>query len=111
MTAGTIFQEIRTPLPVWFRAKWAVTSQKTGMIALGPQRELGLRSYKTAWAWMHKLRHAMVRPGRDGLSGWVEVDEPYIGGVHPGRRGRQTETKAPVGVAGKRSTKAVLSAG
>ena len=70
---------------------------------LGPspwlQRTLGLRSYKTAWTWLHKLRRAMVRPGRDCLTGWVEVDETYVGGVHPGRRGRQTETKALVVVA------------
>lgn len=99
VTAGTIFQDIRTPLPVWFRAMWAVTSQKTGISALGLQRELGLRSYKTAWAWLHKLRRAMVRPGRDRLTGRVEVDEAYVGGVHPGRRGRQTETKALVVVA------------
>src|SRR5262245_7047196 len=99
VTAGTIFQDLRTPLPIWFRAMWAVTSQKTGMSALGLQRELGLRSYKTAWVWRHKLRRAMVRPGRDRLSGRVEVDEAYIGGVHPGRHGRQTETKALVGVA------------
>ena len=98
-TAGTIFQDIRTPLPVWFRAMWAVTSQKTGISALGLQRELGLGSYKTAWAWLHKLRRAMVRPGRDRLTGRVEVDEAYIGGVHPRRGGRQTETKALVAVA------------
>src|SRR2546426_12141263 len=85
VTAGTIFQDIRTPLPMWFRAMWAVTSQKTGISALGLQRELGLRSYKTAWSWLHKLRRAMVRPGRDRLTGRVEVDEAYIGGVHPGR--------------------------
>lgn len=99
VTAGTIFQDIRTPLLVWFRAMWAVTSQKTGISALGLQRELGLRSYKTAWAWLHKLRRAMVRPGRDRLAGRVEVDETYLGGVHPGRSGRQTETKALIGVA------------
>lgn len=99
VTAGTIFQDIRTPLPVWFRAMWAVTSQKTGISALGLQRELGLGSYKTAWAWLHKLRRAMVRPGRDRLTGRVEVDEAYIGGAHPGRVGRQTETKALVAVA------------
>jgi transposase-like protein/transcription elongation factor Elf1 len=99
VTAGTIFQDIRTPLPVWFRAMWAVTSQKTGISALGLQRELGLHSYKTAWSWLHKLRRAMVRPGRDRLTGQVEVDEAYIGGVHPGRGGRQTETKALVAVA------------
>jgi transposase-like protein len=99
VTAGTIFQDIRTPLPVWFRAMWAVTSQKTGISALGLQRELGLGSYKTAWAWLHKLRRAMVRPGRDRLTGRVEVDEAYIGGAHPGRVGRQAETKALVAVA------------
>lgn len=99
MTAGTIFQDTRTPLTTWFRAMWWVTNQKTGVSALGLQRLLGLRSYKTAWAWLHKLRRAMVRPGRDRLAGYVEVDETYVGGVHPGRRGRQTETKALVIVA------------
>lgn len=99
VTAGTIFQDTRTPLTTWFRAMWWVTNQKTGVSALGLQRTLGLRSYKTAWSWLHKLRRAMVRPGRDRLTGPVEVDETYIGGVHPGRRGRQTETKALVGVA------------
>jgi len=69
------------------------------MSALGLQRALGLRSYKTAWSWLHKLRRAMVRPGRDRLTGQVEVDETYVGGVHPGRRGRQRETKALVAVA------------
>ena len=99
VTAGTIFQDTRTPLPTWFRAMWGVTNQKTGVSALGLQRALGLRSYKTAWAWLHKLRRAMVRPGRDRLTGWVEADETFVGGVHPGRRGRQTQTKALVGVA------------
>ena len=99
VTAGTIFQDTRTPLPTWFRAMWWVTNQKPGVSALGLQRTLGLGSYKTAWTWLHKLRRAMVRPGRDRLSGWVEVDETYVGGVHPGRRGRQTETKALVAVA------------
>jgi transposase-like protein len=99
VTAGTIFQDTRTPLTIWFRAMWWVTSQKTGVSALGLQRVLGLGSYKTAWTWLHKLRRAMVRPGRDRLVGHVEVDEAYIGGVHPRRRGRQTETKALVVIA------------
>jgi len=54
---------------------WGVTNQKLGMSALGLKRELGLGSYRTAWTWLHKLRRAMVRPGRDRLSGTVEVDE------------------------------------
>ena len=59
---------------------WYVTNQKHGVSALGVQRILGLGSYQTAWTWLHKLRRAMVRPGRDLLSGEVEVDETYLGG-------------------------------
>lgn len=99
VTAGTIFQDTRTPLTVWFRAMWWVTSQKNGVSALGLQRVLGLGSYQTAWAWLHKLRRAMVRPGRDRLSGSVEVDETYLGGLEEGVRGRQTERKALIVVA------------
>lgn len=99
MTAGTIFQDTRKPLVVWFRAIWGVTSQKNGASALGLQRVLGLGSYKTAWTWLHKLRRAMVRPGRDRLTGRIEVDETYVGGLEEGMRGRQTEAKALVVIA------------
>lgn len=94
VTAGTIFQDTRTPLAVWFRALWWVTTQKNGASALGLQRVLGLRKYETAWTWLHKLRRAMVRPGRDLLTGRVEVDETYLGGLEEGLRGRLTETKS-----------------
>jgi len=99
VTAGTIFQDTRKPLTLWFRAIWWVTTQKNGASALGLQRILGLGSYVTAWSWLHKLRRAMVRPGRDRLSGRVEVDEAYVGGVEEGVRGRKTETKALIVVA------------
>jgi transposase-like protein len=99
LTAGTIFQDTRGPLTLWFRAIWWVTAQKNGASALGLQRILGLGSYVTAWTWLHKLRRAMVRPGRERLSGRVEMDETYIGGLEEGVRGRQTETKALVAVA------------
>jgi hypothetical protein len=88
VTAGTIFQDTRTPLPTWFRAMGWVSSQKTGASAKGLQQVLGLESYETAWTWLHKLRRAMVRPGRDRLTGRVEVDETYLGGVEEGVRGR-----------------------
>jgi transposase-like protein len=99
VTAGTIFQDTRTALPTWFRAMWWVTSQKTGASALGLQHVLGLGSYETAWTWLHKLRRAMVRPGRDRLTGTVEVDETLVGGVEEWARGRQTEKKAMIAVA------------
>ena len=99
VTAGTIFQDTRKPLTLWFRAIWWVTSQKNGASAMGLQRVLGLGSYKTAWTWLHKLRRAMVRPGRDRLTGTIEVDETYWGGLEEGVRGRQTESKALIVVA------------
>ena len=99
VTAETIFQDSRKPLVMWFRAIWWVTSLKTGASALGLQRVLGLGSYKTAWTWLHKLRRVMVRPGRDRLSGRVEVDESYLGGREEGVRGRGLQKKALIAVA------------
>jgi len=99
VTAGTVFQDTRKPLRLWFRAMWAVTSQKHGVSALGVQRVLGLKRYETVWTWLHKLRTAMVRPGRDRLSGTVEVDETYVGGAKPGKRGRGAAGKALVLIA------------
>ena len=99
VTAGTVFHRTRKPLTMWFRLIWWVTSLKTGASALGMQRVLGLRSYETAWTWLHKLRRAMVRPGRDRLSGRVEVDETYVGASEKGLRGRKTQKKALIVVA------------
>ena len=99
VTAGTVFEGTRKPLRVWFQAIWYLTNQKLGVSALGLKRVLGLGSYQTAWTWLHKMRLAMVRPGRDMLSGHVEVDETYIGGAEEGVRGRKTVTKSIVIIA------------
>jgi transposase-like protein len=107
VTAGTIFQDSHLPLTIWFRAMWQVTSQKNGISALGLQRVLGLGSYKTARAMLHKLRRAMVRPGRDRLDGVVEVDETYWGGEEAGAIGRRTEEKALIIVAAEEEGKGI----
>jgi transposase-like protein len=99
VTAGTIFQDTRTPLTVWFRAMWAVTAPKTGTSALTLQQLLGLGSYQTAWAWLHKLRRAMVRPGRERLAGQVEVDETFVGALEEGATGRGAVKKLLIVVA------------
>lgn len=98
LTAGTIFHDRRQPLQLWFRAFWYVTHQKSGISALGLQRVLGLGSYRTAWRWLHTLRCAMVRPGRDRLTGEVEADEAFLGGPRPGKRGRGAAGKTLVSV-------------
>ena len=99
ITAGTLFHGSHKPLRTWFFAMWFVTSQKHGASALGLKRVLGLGSYNTAWTWLHKLRRAMVRPGRDQLTGEVEVDETYVGGVGKKVRGRGAERKTIVAIA------------
>ena len=99
VTAGTIFQDTRKPIRMWFQAMWWVCSQKTGASAAGLQQALGLGSYQTAWTWLHKLRRAMVRPGRDRLRGLVEVDETYVGGHEDDAVGRGAKDKALVVIA------------
>ena len=103
VTAGTILQDTRKPLRQWFQAIWHVTNQKHGVSALGLQAALGLGSYPTAWTWLHKLRRAMVRPGRDRLSGPVEVDEVFIGGERQGKPGRGAAGKTLVLVAAEQA--------
>lgn len=98
--AGTIFQGTRKPIRLWYQAMWYVTSQKFGSNALGLKRFLGLSSYQTAWSWLHKMRRAMVRPGRERLSGNVEVDETVVGGPERnGKRGRGAVRKSIVVIA------------
>lgn len=87
-TAGTILDKTRTPLTTWFEAAWHVTTAKNGMSAKTLERTLG-SSYRVAWTMLHRFRVAMVRSERAPLSGDVEVDETFVGGVeHGGKRGR-----------------------
>ena len=100
MTAGTIFDKTRTPLTVWFTACWLFATQKDGISAQSVQRALEIGSYQTAWAMLHRLRSVLIRPGRERLTGPVEVDQTYIGGEEPGLRGgRAKGKKSLVGVA------------
>ena len=102
VTAGTVLDKTRLPLRTWFFAMWYVVNQKTGVSALGLQRVLGLGSYETAWTWLHKLRRAMVRPGREMIGGpgaIVEIDETIIGGVRSGQSGRHVGHKVIVVIA------------
>jgi transposase-like protein len=98
VTAGTIFHGTRKPLLLWFHIIWWVVAQKTGASAYNLKDFMGFGSYETAWAWLHKLRRAMVRPNRERLCGTIEVDETYIGGqeVGRGKQGRGAETKSLV---------------
>ncbi len=99
VTAGTIFQDTRIPHRLWFQAMWWMTTQKNGASALGLQHILGLSRYETAWTMLHRLRCAMVRPGRDLLIGGVEANECYVGGPEEDPLGRLNLDKTLVLVA------------
>ncbi|MHB8378645.1 MAG: IS1595 family transposase [Acidimicrobiales bacterium] len=98
-TAGTIFQDTRTPLTTWFVAAWELCMDKGGVSALTLKRRLELGSYQTAWTMLHRHRSAMKLAGREKLSGRVEVDETMLGGPKPGKRGRGADGKVIVAVA------------
>lgn len=97
---GTLFQDTHKSLRLWFQAIWYyVVNQKNGVSVLGLQKAIGLGGYHTAWEWLHKLRRAMVGPGRDKLDGIIEVNETLIGGETAGKRGRGAEGKTLVLIA------------
>ena len=94
-----MFHKSTKPLLIWFHAIWWMIAQKNGVSAKGLQNILGLGSYQTAWTWLHKFRRLMVLSGRSKLEGIVEVDEVFVGGKTPGKRGRGAEGKSIVAVA------------
>jgi len=94
--AGTIFEQTKTGLARWFLAIYLVTASKGGISAMELQRQMGFGSYGTAWAWLHKIRRAMVVPGRQPLSDRVEADETLVGGRRPGKPGRGASGKTVV---------------
>src|SRR3989338_6159161 len=99
VTSGTIFHRSHLSLRVWFQIIGDVVSQKHGVSALGLSHSLGFTSHKTITEALRKLRRAMVRPGRERLSGLVEADEIIVGGIRSGSPGRSHNTKVLVLVA------------
>src|SRR5512132_2810306 len=96
LLAGTIFEQTKTGLAKWFLAIYLVTSSKGGISAMELQRQMGFGSCQTAWTWLHKIRKAMVRPGREPLTERVEADETLLGGPRVGKPGRGAKGKIVV---------------
>jgi hypothetical protein len=93
VTGGTIFHGTRKPLLLWFHIMWWVVAQKTGASANNLTDFMGFGSYETAWSWLQKLRRAMVRTGRDRLSGVIEVDETFLEGKKLAQESKGEELK------------------
>jgi hypothetical protein len=80
LTAGTVLEKTRKPLKMWFRAVFEISTRRTGISAMDLMRIMGFGSYKTAWTWLHKLRSSLVRPDREPLGPFVQMDEALVGG-------------------------------
>lgn len=102
---GSIYEKSKLGLKMWFYAVWWITSQKNGVSALSLQRFLGIGSYETSWLLLHKIRSAMVFADRSLLTGDIEVDEAFLGGVRTGKRGRGAEGKQMIVIAAEFSGK------
>lgn len=96
-TARTIFHKSATPLSLWFHTTFLMASTRCGISAKQVERELGV-TYKTAWRMCHLIRKQLDEGTHPlgGGSGHVEVDETYVGGKRPGKRGRGAEGKTAV---------------
>ena len=92
---GTVFENTKLPLTIWFLAIYLMTQSKNAVSALELKRQLGV-SYKTAWLIKHKLLQTMLlREEQRRLDGRVEIDDAYLGGEKQGKRGRGAASKTP----------------
>ena len=99
VTAGTVFHRLRHPLLTLFWAVYLIATSKKGMSAMELKRKLDIRSYQTAWLLLHKIRSAMASSQMFPLTSDVEVDETFVGGRRPGKRGRGAMGKTLVAAA------------
>ena len=94
--AGTIFEDSRTKLTLWFYAIYLFVTTRHGVSGKELQRQLGV-TYKTAWRIGQQIRTLMASAdGFEMLQGHVELDEAYVGGHRPGKRGRGAAGKTVV---------------
>jgi transposase-like protein len=90
-------QRSKQPLLNWFYGIYLVTTLTPGISAAQLQKQLRIPRYETAFQMLHKIRSAMVAPGREPLHDKVEIDETMIGGIRPGgSRGRSNKQKTLV---------------
>jgi transposase-like protein/IS1 family transposase len=103
VTVGTIFEDTKLPLRIWFGAIWLITNHPKGIASTTLARDLGI-TQKSAWFVLHRLRHAARTRSfsKPPMSGVCEVDETYVGGKainkHRGRSGTKggSSDKTPV---------------
>ena len=102
VTVRTIFHKTKLDLQKWFLAITLILNAKKGISARQLARDLNVNK-NTAWYMGMRIRKAMIEQ-RDLLSGFIEIDETYVGGKPrkggpPSKRGRGTSKTPVVGIA------------
>jgi transposase-like protein len=99
---GTIFEDSPIGLDKWLMAIWMITNCKNGVSSYEIHRAIGI-TQKSAWFMLHRIRLAMENGSIEKLSGEVECDETYIGGLsknmHKSKRERVVKGRGMVGKA------------
>jgi transposase-like protein len=80
LKVGTIFEDSGLGFDKWLPAIWLIANSKNGISSCELGRSLGV-TQKTAWFMIHRIRLAMASGTFQKLSGTVETDETYIGGL------------------------------
>jgi len=95
--AGTIFQDSRTSLQLWFYAIYLFVTTRHGVSGMELHRQLGVTK-KTGWRMGQQIRKLIASAeGVEKLMGHVELDEAYVGGRRSGgKRGRGAPGKTIV---------------
>lgn len=106
MKVGTIFEDSALPLSKWLTAIWLLAGAKNGISSCELARALGV-TQKTSWFMLHRIRHAMNSGSFDKMSGTIEVDETYVGGLNKNKH-VDKKLKNIRGWAGKSVVGAVL---
>ncbi len=111
LTSGTLLEKTRKPLKVWFRAVFEISTRRKGISAKDLQRIMGFGSYETAWTWLHKLRAALVRPDREPLGPFVQIDEALVGGKgRPAQKARSSGPPRPAGGCASHTSRTMMRA-